>query len=61
MVLDCKKNIRRAETRRQSITLFNLNWEHTRWVTQNFPNLDMSTNDHESGKRINLGGNGITK
>ena len=36
---DCLKNIvysLRAETRRQSITLFNLSWEHVCWVTQNF-------------------------
>lgn len=45
----------RAETRRQSVPFFDLNWEHMRCMTQSFATLCSSPCDIKSATSIDLG------
>lgn len=45
----------RAKTRRQSVTLLDLSWEHAHGATQGFAAQPMFTNDHKSAMSINSG------
>lgn len=48
------KHIMREETRRQSIVLFDLSWEHACLATQIFCHSAQSTNDYENTPSIGL-------
>ena len=44
-----------AETRKESVSFFDLCWEHEHWVTHIFPAPHMPVNDHECAMNIDFG------